>query len=139
MGKGTGFERMVEWFSGAVQTVPLRTQTQIHNDFLRMYLNIGFFGYWVWLWSWLPARLSYWFRQAGKDAGCLFLGICIYCFVLYATDNAIYYPYTIIACTLIPMACRFDAQAKTALERRCAEWSAGSGERAGGDGLGFRR
>ena len=57
-----------------------------------MYLNIGFVGYWVWLWSWLPARLGYWFRQGGKDTGCLFLGICIYCFVLYATDNTIYYP-----------------------------------------------
>mgnify|MGYP007121850450 CR=1 FL=1 len=127
MGQGTGFERMVEWLSGAVQEAPLRTQTQIHNDFLRMYLNIGFFGYWAWLWSWLPARLGYWFRQGGKDAGCLFLGICVYCFVLYATDNTIYYPYTIIACTLVPMACGFDAQAKTALERRCAQWSAGGG------------
>ena len=123
MGQGTGFERMVEWLSGAVQTVPLRTQTQIHNDFLRMYLNIGFIGYWVWLWSWLPARLGYWFRQAGKDAGCLFLGICVYCFVLYATDNTIYYPYTMIACALVPMACQFDSQAETALARRCAQWS----------------
>ena len=123
MGRGTGFERMVEWLSGAVQAVPMRTQTQIHNDFLRMYLNIGFIGYWVWLWSWLPARLGYWFRQAGKDAGCLFLGICVYCFVLYATDNAIYYPYTMIACALVPMACRFDIQAETALARRCAQWS----------------
>ena len=33
-----------------------RGQTQIHNDFLRMYLNIGLIGYWVWLWSWLMVR-----------------------------------------------------------------------------------
>ncbi len=131
IGRGTGFERMVEWLSGTMQTVPLRTQTQIHNDFLRMYLNIGFFGYWIWLWSWLPARLNYWFRQAGKDAGCLFLGICTYCFVLYATDNTIYYPYTIIACTLIPMVCQFDAQAKAALERQCIQWG---GEKESGSG-----
>lgn len=123
MGQGTGFERMVEWFSGVEHDVPLRTQTQIHNDFLRMYLNIGFVGYWVWLWSWLPARLGYWFRQAGKDGGCLFLGICVYCFVLYATDNTIYYPYTMIACALVPMACRFDAQAASAIKTRCAQWS----------------
>ncbi len=127
MGLGTGFERMVEWFSGMVSPTPLRTQTQIHNDFLRMYLNIGFVGYWVWLWGWLPARLSYWFRRVGKDAGCLFLGICVYCLVLYATDNAIYYPYTMTACALVPMACRFDAQAEAALERRCAQWSAEAG------------
>jgi len=139
MGRGTGFERMVEWFSGAVQAEPLRTQTQIHNDFLRMYLNIGFIGYWVWLWSWLPARLGYWFRQGGKDAGCLFLGVCVYCFVLYATDNTIYYPYTMIACAIVPMACRFDAQAKTALERRCAQWSGEEVEGAGGERLNLGR
>ena len=126
LGRGTGFERTVEWFSGVEYGVPLRTQTQIHNDFLRMYLNIGFVGYWVWLWSWLPARLSYWFRRAGKDVGCLFLGICVYCFVLYATDNTIYYPYTMIACALVPMACQLDAQAEAALERRCAQWSGGA-------------
>lgn len=31
-----------------------------------------------------------------------------------------------MACALIPMACQFDAQAQTALERRCAQWSAGA-------------
>ncbi len=124
IGQGTGFERMVEWFSGVEYTIPLRTQTQIHNDFLRMYLNIGFVGYWIWLWSWLPARLNYWFRQGGKETGCLFIGICVYCFVLYATDNTIYYPYTMIACALLPMACQIDAQEKVELERFCAKWGA---------------
>ena len=127
MGRGTGFERMVEWMSGAEQAVPLRTQTQIHNDLLRMYLNIGFIGYWAWLWGWMPARLVYWFRRGGKAAGCLFMGICLYCFVLYATDNTIYYPYTMVACALIPMACGFDAQAADALEKRCAQWGGGPG------------
>lgn len=123
MGKGTGFERFVEWLSGVESPVPLRTQTQIHNDFLRMYLNIGFIGYWVWLWSWLPVRLRYWFRQGGKDAGSFFLGICIYSFVLYATDNTIYYPYTMIVCSLLPMACRLDTIAEMAFAKRCAQWS----------------
>ena len=117
-GKGTGFERYVEWLSGVEHRVPLRTQTQIHNDFLRMYLNIGFIGYWAWIWCWLPARLRYWFRQGGKKTGCLFLGICVYCFVLYATDNTIYYPYTMTACALIPMSCRLEALSRSALE----EW-----------------
>ncbi len=128
LGRGTGFERYVEWFSGLESSVPLRTQTQIHNDFLRMYLNIGFLGYWVWIWSWLTVRLRYWFRQGGKDAGCLFLAVCIYCFVLYATDNTIYYPYTIIACSLVPMSCNFDALANAALAKRCAQWSAAGQE-----------
>ena len=127
MGRGTGFERFVEWFTGVESSVPLRTQTQIHNDFLRMYLNIGFIGYWVWLWSWLMVRLRYWFRQGGKDAGCLFLGVCVYCFVLYATDNTIYYPYTMLACSLVPMTCRLDALAEETLETYCVHWSGGEG------------
>ena len=134
MGRGTGFERFVEWFTGVESSVPLRTQTQIHNDFLRMYLNIGFIGYWVWLWSWLMVRLRYWFRQGGKDAGCLFLGICVYCFVLYATDNTIYYPYTMIACSLVPMTCRLDALAEEALEKYRVHWSGGESALPSGSG-----
>ena len=90
MGRGTGFESFVDWASGAVYPVPDPTRMPIHNDFLRLYLNLGFVGYWVWLWGWLAARLRYWFRQGGRESGCLFLGICVYCFVLYATDNTIY-------------------------------------------------
>lgn len=123
MGKGVGFERYIDWFTGTRHPAPLRPQSQIHNDFLRIYVNIGFFGYWAWLWAWLGARLRYWFRCGGKDTGCLFLGICVYCFVLYATDNTIYYPYTMTACALVPMARRFDELAKNALEKRCAQWS----------------
>lgn len=134
MGKGTGFERYVDWMTGIQYPAPLRPQSQIHNDFLRMYLNVGFFGYWAWIWSWLGVRLRYWFRCGGKDAGCLFLGICVYCFVLYATDNTVYYPYTMTACALVPMACRLEELAKDALEKRCSQWS-----ESGGGGLGFRR
>ncbi len=122
-GQGTGFERYVEWFTGVEHQPPLRTQTQIHNDFLRMYLNIGFIGYWVWIWSWLPVRLRYWFRQGGKDAGCLFFGVCVYCFVLYATDNTIYYPYTMLACALIPMSYRLDTLSQAALTACGREWA----------------
>ncbi len=125
MGMGTGFERFVDWFNGVEYSIPLRSQTQIHNDFLRMYLNIGFIGYFVWVWSWLIVRLRYWFHQGGKDAGCLFLGICIYCFVLYATDNTIYYPYTMIACSLVPMSCHLDTLAKARFEQQCIQWSGG--------------
>ena len=124
MGMGTGYERFVDWASGMTYKLPQRTAMPIHNDFLRMYLNIGFVGYWVWIWSYLIVRLRYWFRQGGKDAGCLFLGICIYCFVLYATDNAIYYPYTMLACTLIPMSYRLDTLSDTAFDEHRARWSA---------------
>ncbi len=121
MGHGTGFERYVDWASGTVFQNPQRTIMQIHNDFMRMYLNIGFIGYFVWLWSFLVVRLRYWFRQGGKYAGCTFFGICIYCFVLYATDNTIYYPYTMIACALVPMSCNLDSLAEAELDKCAAQ------------------
>lgn len=122
MGKGTGFERFVDWASGVEYQVPLRTLMPIHNDFLRMYMNIGFAGYWIWIISFLMVRMRYWFRRAGKEAGCLFLGISIYCFVLYATDNAIYYPYTMIACAILPMSCYLDRLADAEMEEQKARW-----------------
>ncbi|MCI8560249.1 MAG: hypothetical protein HFH03_03895 [Dorea sp.] len=123
MGRGTGFERYVDWASGTVYQSPQRTIMQIHNDFMRMYLNIGFVGYWVWLCGYLTVRIRYWFRQAGKEAGCTFFAICIYCFVLYATDNTIYYPYTMLACALVPMSCNLNALADAELDKRSAHWS----------------
>lgn len=130
MGKGTGFERFVDWASGVKSAVPRRTVMQIHNDFLRMYLNIGFVGYWVWIWSHLMMRLRYWFRHGGKNAGCLFLGVSIYCFVLFATDNTIYYPYTLIACSLVPMSCRLDALADEETQKRRRQWNREDGRGA---------
>lgn len=120
MGKGTGFERFVDWASGEEYRTPRRDHMQIHNDFLRMYLNLGFVGYWVWIWGWLMMRLKYWFRQGGRNTGCLFLGICVYCFVLYATDNTIYYPYTLIACSLVPMSRHLEGLADDIMERHRA-------------------
>ncbi len=61
-------------------------------------------------------RLRYWFRQGGKSAGCVFLGVSIYCFTLFATDNTIYYPYTMIACALVSMSCNLDTLAQRELE-----------------------
>ena len=122
MGKGTGFERYVDWASGERFKIPQRTLMPIHNDFLRMYLNIGFVGYWIWIWSWLMVRLRYWFKQGGKSAGCVFLGVGIYCFTLFATDNTIYYPYTMIACALVPMSCNLDALAENELVKHRSRW-----------------
>lgn len=122
MGRGTGFERYVDWASGTIFQNPQRTIMQIHNDFMRMYLNIGFVGYWVWLIGYLVVRIRYWFLRAGQMAGCTFFAICIYCFVLYATDNTIYYPYTMIACALVPMSCNLDALAEAELDKRTVHW-----------------
>lgn len=122
MGKGTGFERFVDWASGVEYQVPQRTLMPIHNDFLRMYMNIGFAGYWIWIISFLMVRLRYWFHRAGKEAGGLFLGISIYCFVLYATDNTIYYPYTMIACAILPMSCYLDRLADAEMEEHQTRW-----------------
>jgi len=123
IGQGLGFERSIDWMSGGGSLgVKSGAAVQIHNDFLRMYLNVGFWGYWLWLWSYLIVRIRYWFRQGGRDGGCLFLGICVYCFVLYATDNTIYYPYTTIACSLLPMACRLEQLAdEEFFDRRALE------------------
>lgn len=128
LGRGTGFERFVDWASGVVYQTPRRTLMQIHNDFLRIYLNIGFWGFWVWLWGYVAMPLSYWFRKGGKGAGCLFFGISIYSFALYATDNAIYYPYTLLACSLVPMSYHLDRLEEEALDRQCSRWCERGGE-----------
>ena len=141
LGRGTGFERFVDWASGRVYQTPRRWLMQIHNDFLRIYLNIGFWGFWVWLWGCVAMPLGYWFRVGGKKAGCLFFGISIYCFALYATDNAIYYPYTLLAASLVPMSYHLEQLEEKALDKQCCRWCERGGEifsgrkKRGEDGL----
>ena len=66
-------------------------QDAYHNEFVRMYVEVGFFGYIVWFIFYLPVRLSYMWKHGGKRAGILTLAFSIYCMITYATDNTLYY------------------------------------------------
>lgn len=107
MGKGLGFSS-TDWLN--LRGMPA---VEIHNDFLRMYVEMGFMGYLIWIWSHFVFRMKYFFAAGGKKAGVLFLALSIYSFINYITDNTLFYYDTIIAFSITIIACCMDNSEKS--------------------------
>ena len=92
LGRGLGFSS-VEWdLTGLIGSEWRGVhQDAYHNEFVRMYVEVGFIGYFVWYIFYLPVRLHYMWKHGGKRAGILTLALSIYCMITYATDNTLYY------------------------------------------------
>lgn len=99
MGRGLGF--------GGTDWLKLRGMPaiEIHNDFLRMYVEMGFVGYFVWVWCHFVLRIKYFFLKGGKKTGLLFLALSICSYINYITDNTLFYYNTNIAFSITVMAC----------------------------------
>lgn len=76
-------------------------QDAYHNEFLKMYVEMGFCGYFIWIFLHLPFRIWYFIKQRGKECGLTYFAIAIYCYITYATDNTYYYYYLNFAVFLI--------------------------------------
>ncbi len=77
--------------------------TAVHNDFLQHYIDLGFWGYIVWLVSMTLTRVNY-FGKNGKTENAIVAFILIVYFVISSsTDNTMNYPLftTVIAIIMI--------------------------------------
>lgn len=101
---GPGFIGNGLGFSSKAWNLPFYSKTvqdAYHNEYLRMYVEVGFCGYFAWLFLHLPFRIEYFIRKHGKEAGLLYLATAVYCYITYATDNTYYYYYLNFAVFLI--------------------------------------
>ena len=64
---------------------------QLHNSFLQMYIEVGFWVWFIWLWYELRFRVYAIGKRYGFRAAAFMLAGTIYMFCTYATDNTIYY------------------------------------------------
>lgn len=100
-GKGLGYiSRMIQ--SGRID-LGYDQAGELHNDFLRQYIEIGFFGYIVWLWMMFVTRVRYFVMTRSSNHGILVFCCVIYCFFNYLTDNTYYYYYTNVALAAVVM------------------------------------
>lgn len=88
LGNGAGF--VTRMFSDLPEEYTIRA---LHNDILLVYIDIGFWGFWVWMLCYLPLRVWVIYRWHGLRSALLCL--CLETFVLAtaATDNTLYYIY----------------------------------------------
>ena len=91
-GRGLGFSSAA-WNSLGIETFDVWQQAY-HNEYLRMYVEVGFWGFLGWMWLLLPYRVNYFWKKKGMMGGLVALALVLYCCITYATDNTLYYYYT---------------------------------------------
>ncbi len=111
-GKGAGF--VATAFSNGVFDVSeygFRIG-DIHNEYLRQYIECGFWGFIVWVWLYAADRVKYFFH-AGKDAlerrhGVIAFALVMVNCVMFMTENSLYYFYTTMALATMIMGYHYE-------------------------------
>ncbi len=89
---GYGFEYTVAMLRGmrdaGTQVIHV---TAIHNDILKLYIELGFWGYWAWMLYVYVYQTHWYMKHYGESAARLMLVINLYSFMTYLTDNTTYY------------------------------------------------
>ncbi|MBQ7500085.1 MAG: O-antigen ligase family protein [Clostridia bacterium] len=84
----------------------------VHNDILKMYVEMGFWGFFVWIMVYYVYQ-TYWFlSRCGEDVAVCFMTINVYMLVSYMTDNTMFYYWSSMIIRMLPM-CYFFSPIKT--------------------------
>ncbi|MBQ9977002.1 MAG: O-antigen ligase family protein [Clostridia bacterium] len=86
LGNGIGFltYQLNEFMSVGVGAV--------HNDFLQHFIDLGFWGYIIWLISMILVRVCYFGRNGNVENAILTFILCLYLVIVSSTDNTLNYP-----------------------------------------------
>ena len=77
--------------------------SSVHNDFLQYFIDLGFWGYILWLVSMTMVRVCYFGRKDKVENGIITFALCVYLVIVSSTDNTINYPLitTVLAIIMI--------------------------------------
>ena len=80
----------------------------IHNDFLQHFIDLGFWGYIIWLLSMILARVLYFGRRGNADNAIVTFMLILYLVIVSSTDNTMNYPLLTGVLAMLMMGNRFD-------------------------------
>lgn len=80
----------------------------IHNDFLQHFIDLGFWGYLIWLVSMTLLRVKYFGRNGNLDNGIITLMLTIYLVIVSSTDNTMNYPLLTGVLAMLMMGVGYD-------------------------------
>lgn len=101
-GRGVGFVTRQFDYTSSRDLYQMAVIRALHNDYMKVFIEIGFWGFIIWLIYWLiyiPRKIN---KLAGFNA--MFSAFCVilYTFVTYATDNTEgYFNYQLVLALLI--------------------------------------
>ena len=110
--RGKGYEFCVQLLKSlkgtAGQVVDI---TAVHNDILKMYVEMGFWGFLAWILGYYVFQTHWYLSRCGEKVAVCFMAINIYMLITYMTDNTMFYYWSSMVIRLIPM-CFFFAPVK---------------------------
>lgn len=87
MGHGIGFVSRQFDYTTAADLYNMISIKALHNDLMKMFIEIGFIGFIIWCWYWLikiPNRIE---KIAGTESAFYCLSLILFAFMTYTTDN----------------------------------------------------
>lgn len=87
LGRGVGFVSRQFDYTTAGDLLNMVSVKALHNDFMKIYINIGFVGFLIWCWYWvrrIPQSIE---KKVDTDSAFFCLLIILFAFITYATDN----------------------------------------------------
>ena len=108
--KGLGFEGVTEltgiWYDAGILNHPY----PLHNDILRLFIELGAPGFTLWSAINYILYPRYWMRSHDTETGLLYMALLAYMSVTYLTDNTAMYFWSCVGLRLIPMSFSYRAQ-----------------------------
>lgn len=86
-GKGVGFVSRQFNYTTSADLFYMASIKALHNDLLKMYIEIGFMGYLIWVFWWLMKTPEILQKKFGVNKALICLMFIVYSFILYTTDN----------------------------------------------------
>lgn len=83
----------------------------VHNDFLQHFIDLGFFGYIIWLVSMTILRVRYFGRKGNVEGAIVSFMLTVYLMIVSSTDNTMNYPLLTGVLAMLMMAGGFEKRA----------------------------
>ena len=80
----------------------------VHNDFLQHFIDLGFWGYIIWLFSMTLARVWYFGRKGNVENAIITFILTLYLIIVSSTDNTMNYPLLTGVLGMLMMGHSFD-------------------------------
>lgn len=91
--------------------------SSVHNDFLQYFIDLGFWGYILWLVSMTLVRVCYFGAKGKIDNAIITFALSVYLVIVSSTDNTINYPLLTTVLAIIMIGHGFDEKVRNTEEK----------------------
>ena len=107
--RGKGYEFCVQLLKSLKDTKDQVVDiTAVHNDILKMYVEMGFWGFLLWILSYYVFQTHWYISRCGEKVAACFMAINVYMLITYMTDNTMFYYWSSMVIRIIPISFFFD-------------------------------